>query len=44
MAGWLLVDPPGYDNEAVLRKWVSLGVAYASSLPKKVGRKGKAKP
>src|SRR5467141_4258115 len=32
MAGWLLVDPEGYESEAGLRSWVARGVAYASSL------------
>jgi len=40
MAGWLLVAPAGYRTEAALQAWVSRGVGFASSLPKKrPGRK-----
>ncbi len=42
MAGWLLVDPEGYESEAGLRTWIARGVAYASSLPAKSGA-GKSK-
>ena len=41
--GWLLVSPEGYRDEAALRRWVSRGVAYASSLPKKATRASKKK-
>lgn len=41
MAGWILVAPSGYRNEAQLRQWVAKGVSYAQSLPKKTPRKGK---
>jgi len=40
MAGWLLVVPAGYRTEASLETWVSRGVGFASSLPRKrPGRK-----
>lgn len=40
MAGWLLVAPSGYRTDAALETWVSRGVEFASSLPKKrPGRK-----
>jgi TfoX/Sxy family transcriptional regulator of competence genes len=40
MAGWLLVAPAGYRTEAALETWVSRGVGFASSLPRKPsGRK-----
>ena len=41
-AGWLMVAPSGYRTDAALRTWVSRGVAYASSLPKKEAKKSKA--
>jgi len=41
-AGWLLVAPSGYRTDGALRKWVERGTAYASSLPKKPVKKGKA--
>ena len=41
-AGWLLVAPSGYRTDGALRKWVDRGTAYASSLPKKPVKKGKA--
>ena len=43
MAGWLLVAPLGYRNEAALRAWVERGVAFASSLPKKKSAKSRGK-
>ena len=33
--GWLRVDAGGVQTEAQLESWVSLGVAYARSLPAK---------
>ena len=33
--GWLLVDAPGTDGDADLRRWVERGAAYALSLPPK---------
>ena len=44
MRGWLRVGPAELRNERQLRKWVSMGVAYARSLPAKgsgqTGRRG----
>ncbi len=36
MKGWLLVDPAGFAGEPALRRWLSLGYAYAGTLPPKV--------
>lgn len=33
--GWLLIDAEGLDDDAVLGRWVDVGVAFASSLPAK---------
>lgn len=33
--GWLQVDAEGIEEDADLRSWVSRGVGYAGSLPKK---------
>ena len=38
-AGWLLVALSGYRKDEDLRTWVGRGIAYASSLPKKPGKK-----
>lgn len=35
MQGWILVEPAGVKTDAMLAKWVRVGVAFASSLPKK---------
>jgi hypothetical protein len=35
MDGWLRVDPDGAQNQRDLQRWVSIGVAYARSLPAK---------
>ncbi len=35
MHGWILVGPAGLKTDAMLARWVHVGVAYASSLPKK---------
>lgn len=43
MTGWVLVAPSGTRDNAAFRKWVSRGVAYASSLPKKKSKAAKAK-
>ena len=40
-AGWLLVGPAGYRKDTDLRTWIGRGTAYASSLPKKPGKKAK---
>src|SRR6266550_391114 len=38
MKGWLLVGAAGLENETALAKWVSRGLDYAASLPKKQSR------
>ena len=48
-AGWLLVGPVGFRTDAALHSWVTRGVAYAASLPKKgtkptAGSKRRARP
>ena len=35
MDGWLRIDPAALGTDADLARWVSLGVAYARSLPPK---------
>ena len=35
MAGWVSVEPQGYEDEADLRDWVNLGLEFAQSLPAK---------
>ncbi len=35
MAGWIMVDPPGFETDEELERWVRLGVEYALSLPPK---------
>ena len=35
MDGWLRVDPAGAKTKRDLERWVSIGVAYARSLPPK---------
>ena len=35
MAGWILVDALGLENEKALQFWVEKGVNFASSLPAK---------
>lgn len=35
MRGWLVVEPPGFADDADLARWVALGVAVADSLPPK---------
>ena len=35
MAGWVMVEPEGCATEKELADWIQLGVAFASSLPKK---------
>jgi TfoX/Sxy family transcriptional regulator of competence genes len=38
MKGWLLVGAAGLEDETALAKWVSRGLDYAASLPKKQSR------
>ncbi len=33
--GWILIEPDGIKSVAALAKWLSLGLAYASTLPVK---------
>lgn len=35
MQGWLLVSGAGIQSGAALKKWVTRGVAYAATLPRK---------
>jgi hypothetical protein len=39
MAGWVMVDEPGWKSAAGLAKWAGIGKAFAGSLPEKKGRK-----
>ena len=33
--GFIFVDPEGWSNDTVLRKWLGMGVDYVSTIPKK---------
>lgn len=35
MDGWLRIAPGGLETDEQLRRWVSIGIAYARSLPAK---------
>lgn len=35
MKGFIYVDPKGWSEDVVLRKWIDMGISYVSSLPKK---------
>ena len=35
MDGWLRIDAPAIDTDRRLRRWIDIGVGYASSLPPK---------
>ena len=35
MKGWVVVTPPGYENDEDLESWVGEGVDFALSLPPK---------
>ena len=35
MKGMVMVDPPGYKTDAMLKKWLKQAQAFASSLPTK---------
>ncbi len=35
MRGWVLVDPPGFEDDEDLHKWIHAGVTFAASLPPK---------
>src|SRR5262245_21663280 len=38
LRGFLFVAPEGLRTDAALRRWISLGVSFAKSLPRKPGR------
>jgi TfoX/Sxy family transcriptional regulator of competence genes len=35
MAGWVLVDAEGLDDDASLRKWIDRGIEFVATLPRK---------
>ena len=35
MKGWVVVEPPGFETEEMLKGWVQQGVDFALSLPPK---------
>jgi TfoX/Sxy family transcriptional regulator of competence genes len=35
MSGWVTVSPAGYADERDLKRWVQMGVDFASTLPEK---------
>lgn len=35
MAGWVMVDPPGFASDQELSRWVQQGLDFAASLPVK---------
>jgi TfoX/Sxy family transcriptional regulator of competence genes len=40
--GFVFVDSKGWSNDATLKKWLDMGIGYASSLPKKTTMQRKA--
>jgi hypothetical protein len=40
--GFVFVDSRGWSNDATLKKWLDMGIGYASSLPKKTTMQKKA--
>jgi TfoX/Sxy family transcriptional regulator of competence genes len=40
--GFVFVDSKGWSNDATLKKWLDMGIGYASSLPKKTIMQKKA--
>lgn len=40
--GFVYVDQKGWSKDATLKKWLDMGVDYASSLPKKAAKQRKA--
>jgi hypothetical protein len=40
--GFVYVDSKGWSNDATLKKWLDMGIGYASSLPKKAAMQKKA--
>ncbi len=35
MKGWVLVEPPGFESDEMLKEWVQQGIDFALSLPPK---------
>ncbi len=35
MAGWVVVEPPGFAVEADLDRWIAMGIDFAATLPPK---------
>ena len=40
--GFVYVDQKGWSKDATLKKWLDMGIDYASSLPKKAAKQRKA--
>jgi hypothetical protein len=40
--GFVFVDPKGWSNDEALKKWLDMGIGYASSLPEKAAKQKKA--
>lgn len=40
--GFVFIDQKGWSNDATLKKWLDMGIEYASSLPKKAAKQRKA--
>lgn len=40
MKGFVFVEVEGYKTEAALKRWLSYGLAFTGTLPKKVSKKG----
>jgi len=40
--GFVFIDQKGWSKDATLKKWLDMGFAYASSLPKKAAKQRKA--
>jgi hypothetical protein len=40
--GFVYVDSKGCSNDAMLKRWLDMGIGYASSLPKKAAMQKKA--
>jgi TfoX/Sxy family transcriptional regulator of competence genes len=40
--GFVFVDSKGWSNDMTLKKWLDMGIGYASSLPKKTAMQKKA--